>query len=64
MKLEHTIEVPAALQEVLIRPDGVVAYVSCDASKKVAEIRISDWTVARLIDAGPGVDGLAWAGQK
>ena len=64
MKLEHTIDVPAAPQEVLIRPDGVVAYVSCDASKKVAEIRISDWAVARLIDAGPGVDGLAWAGQK
>lgn len=61
MKVEHTIDVPAAPQEVLIRPDGAVAYVSCDASQKVAEIRTSDWTVARLIDAGPGADGLAWA---
>jgi DNA-binding beta-propeller fold protein YncE len=64
MKTEHTIDVPAAPQEVLIRPDGAVAYVSCDASQKVAEIRTSDWAVSRLIDAGPGADGLAWARGK
>jgi YVTN family beta-propeller protein len=64
MKLEHAIDVPAAPQEVLIRPDGAVAYVSCATSHKVAEIRTSDWTVTRLIDAGPGADGLAWASQK
>jgi YVTN family beta-propeller protein len=63
MKLDHVVDVPAAPQEVLVRPDGGVAYVSCDASKKVAEIRTSDWTVSRLIDAGAGVDGLAWARQ-
>ena len=63
MKVDHTVDVPAAPQEVLIRPDGEVAYVSCDASHQVAEIRTSDWTVARLIDAGPGADGLAWARQ-
>jgi YVTN family beta-propeller protein len=63
MKLDHTIDVPAAPQEVLVRPDGAAAYVSCDASHKVAEIRTSDWTVSRLIDAGAGADGLAWAGQ-
>ena len=50
--------------EVLVRPDGAVAYVSCDASHKVAEIQTSNWTVSRLIDAGPGADGLAWAQQK
>ncbi len=64
MKVEHAIDVPAAPQEVLIRPDGGVAYVSCDASHKVAEIRTSDWTVTRLIDAGAGADGLAWAAQR
>jgi hypothetical protein len=63
MKLDHAIDVPAAPQEVLVRPDGAVAYVSCDTSRKVAEIRTSGWTVARLIDAGAGVDGLAWARQ-
>jgi YVTN family beta-propeller protein len=63
MKLDHAIDVPASPQEVLIRPDGAVAFVSCDRSQKVAEIRTSDWTVTRLIDAGAGVDGLAWAQQ-
>jgi DNA-binding beta-propeller fold protein YncE len=64
LRIEHTIDVPPAPQEVLIRPDGAIAYVSCDASHKVAAIRTSDWTVAGLIDAGPGADGLAWAIQK
>jgi YVTN family beta-propeller protein len=63
MKVEHTINVPAKPQEVLIRPDGAVAYVSCDTSHKVAEIRTSDWTVEKVIDAGAGADGLAWARQ-
>jgi DNA-binding beta-propeller fold protein YncE len=63
MKVVHTITVPAAPQEMLIRPDGRTAYVSCDASAKVAEISLTDWKVTRLIDAGKGADGLAWAGQ-
>lgn len=61
MKVAHTIDVPAAPQEILISPDGKLAYASCDASHKVAAIRISDWIVEKLIDAGPGADGLAWA---
>lgn len=63
MKMAHIIDVPAAPQEALVRPDGQVAYVSCDASKKVAVIRTSDWTVEKMIDAGPSADGLAWAGK-
>jgi YVTN family beta-propeller protein len=61
MKVAHTIDIPAAPQEVLVRPDGKMAYVSCDASRKVAAIRTSDWTVEKLINAGPVADGLAWA---
>jgi YVTN family beta-propeller protein len=57
----HTLDMPKAPQEVLVRPDGGEAYVSCDASKKVAVIDTKDWTVRTLIDAGAGVDGLAWA---
>lgn len=64
MKVAHTIGVPAVPQEVLVRPDGAVAYVSCDRSHKVAVIRISDWTVEKWIDAGPAVDGLAWAASN
>jgi YVTN family beta-propeller protein len=55
------LDVPKAPQEVLVRPDGRVAYVSCDASGKVAEIDLQAWKVSRLIEAGPYVDGLAWA---
>ncbi len=64
MKVAHTIDVPANPQEVLVSPDGKKAYVSCDASQKVAVIRTSDWTVEKLIDAGRGVDGLAWAASN
>jgi DNA-binding beta-propeller fold protein YncE len=60
-KVARLIDVPRAPQEVLIRPDQRVAYVSCDASHQVAEINLSDWRVTRLIDAGKSVDGLAWA---
>ena len=64
MKVAHTIEVPSAPQEILVRPDGRVAYASCDSSHKIAVIRTSDWSVEKLIDAGAGADGLAWAPAK
>jgi YVTN family beta-propeller protein len=60
MRVVRTIKVPPSPQEVLIRPDGQVAYVSCSASHQVAAIQISDWGV-KLIEAGSGADGLAWA---
>jgi hypothetical protein len=52
--------VPPSPQEVATRPDGRVAYVSCDQSHQVAAIQINNWDV-KLIDAGSGADGLAWA---
>jgi DNA-binding beta-propeller fold protein YncE len=55
-----TISVPALPQEVLVRPDGKVAYVSCDTSHQVAAIDLATWGV-KLIEAGNGADGLAWA---
>jgi YVTN family beta-propeller protein len=61
MKVAHEIDVPTAPQEVVIQPDGRTAYVSCDASGKVAAINLTDWKVDKLIDAGKGADGLAWA---
>ena len=63
MKVAHTIEVPRAPQEVVMRPDSKIAYVSCDASKQVVAIDTKDWKVEKLIDAGPGADGLAWAAE-
>jgi len=64
MQVAHTIDVPTKPQEVLIAPDGKTAYVSCDQSAKVAVINIADWSVQGMIDAGKGVDGLAWATPK
>jgi YVTN family beta-propeller protein len=64
LKVAHTMDVPRAPQEVLVRPDGEEAYVSCDASRQIAVIDVKDWKVKKLIDAGPGADGLAWAVAK
>jgi DNA-binding beta-propeller fold protein YncE len=61
MKVARTIDVPVKPQEVLLSPDGRVAYVSCDETGKIAQVSLSDWKVEKLIDAGKGADGLAWA---
>jgi YVTN family beta-propeller protein len=60
----RTIDAPALPQEVLIRPDGKVAYVSCNTSHQVVAIAldgpVDNWKTT-LIEAGNGADGLAWA---
>jgi DNA-binding beta-propeller fold protein YncE len=61
MQVVKALDVPKAPQMVVVRPDGRAAYVSCDASGQVAEIALPDFKLARLIDAGPTADGLAWA---
>jgi YVTN family beta-propeller protein len=66
MKLASTLDVPHAPQEVLVRPDGLEAYVSCTATRQagqVAVIDVKNMKVSKLIDAGRGADGLAWANQ-
>lgn len=50
-------------QEVLVRPDGKTAYVSCDKPGKVAEIDLATFHENRLIPTGAGSDGLAWASK-
>ena len=60
MQITKTVSVAANPQEVLVRPDGLVAYVSCIDTGQVAAITLKDWSV-KLIDAGKGADGLAWA---
>jgi YVTN family beta-propeller protein len=60
MRVVRTIKVPPTPQEVLVRPDGRAAYVSCSSSHQIATIQIDDWSV-KLIEAGRGADGLAWA---
>ncbi|GAC1355221.1 MAG: hypothetical protein NVSMB3_00060 [Acidobacteriaceae bacterium] len=63
----RTIDLGKGPVEVLVRPDGRVAYVSCSPDAAVAELAIAGdvagWHVARMIPAGAGADGLAWAGR-
>ena len=61
MKVARTLQVPRAPQAIVMRPDGAVAYVSCDASAKVAVIDLKEWKVTTLIEVGKNADGLAWA---
>jgi DNA-binding beta-propeller fold protein YncE len=61
MKVAHTVDVGMRTQEVLLAPDGQTAYVSCDQDGKVAAIDLTNWKVKKVIDAGKGADGLAWA---
>ncbi len=63
LEVVRTIDVPGNPQEVLMRPDGKVAYVSCNVSGKIAAIDLGDWKV-QLIDAGHGADGLGWSSVK
>ncbi len=64
MQYSRSLDVPPAPQEVLVRPDGAKAYVSCDKSHQVAVINLKHWRVERLLQAGAGADGLAWAPQN
>lgn len=64
LRVARTIDVPTSPQAVVVRPDGMTAYVSSDASAKISAIRTADWKVDRLIDAGNGADGLAWANGR
>ncbi len=61
MQVVRHIEVPSAPQEILIHPDGRTAYVSCNTSGEVAAIDLAGWKTQKLIHAGSGSDGLAWA---
>jgi DNA-binding beta-propeller fold protein YncE len=61
MNVVRTLNVPTAPQEVLVRPDGEVAYVSCDHTGQIAVINVDRWKLEKLIAVGPVDDGLAWA---
>ena len=60
MKVARTVEVGGGTGEILMNPDGKVAYVSCPADGTVAEIDLTNWKVVKLITAGQKADGLAW----
>jgi DNA-binding beta-propeller fold protein YncE len=61
MTLAQSVDVGKNPQEVLVRPDGKAAYVSCMSGNQVAEIDLATWKVSRNIATGAGTDGLGWA---
>jgi DNA-binding beta-propeller fold protein YncE len=63
LKVVNTIDVAHGPAEILVRPDGKVAYVSCPGSNQVAAIDLEQWKVEALINTGEYADGLAWAGE-
>jgi YVTN family beta-propeller protein len=60
MKVEQVIHVPADPQEIVVRPDDRIAYVSCDQSKQVVGISLASGKIEKVIAVGAGADGLAW----
>ena len=52
-------DVPAAPQGVLVPPEDVAAYISSDASRKIAVLDLKAWKIGKLIEVGAGADGLA-----
>jgi YVTN family beta-propeller protein len=61
MQVVHTTDLPAGGQgEILMRPDGKVAYVSGYPGHQVAEVEVGSWNVARVIEVGQRGDGMAW----
>jgi DNA-binding beta-propeller fold protein YncE len=61
LQVVRVIQVPPKPIEILVTPRDDFAYVTCGRSGKIAAIKLSDWTVQRVFDAGKHVDGLAWA---
>jgi YVTN family beta-propeller protein len=63
MKVTKTFDAPKSPQEIVVQPDGRRAYISCSSSGKVAVLNLQIWQMEDPIQAGKGVDGMAWAGQ-
>ena len=64
MKVDRTVQVGADPVQILVRPDRPVAYVSCSGEGKVAVLNLESWKVEKMIETGPGADGLAWVSTR
>jgi len=61
MQVVQTIKIGERPQEVLVRPDGLMAYVSCFGGHQVAVVDLATLKVTAMIDVGQKADGMAWA---
>jgi YVTN family beta-propeller protein len=60
-KLEESFDIPPALGELLLTPDGKFAFVSCPAAGTIEVLDVPGHKMLQPIKLTPGVDGLAWA---
>jgi YVTN family beta-propeller protein len=60
-KVEESFDIPAALGELLITPDGKFAFVSCPQAGTIEVLDILGHKLLQPIKLTQGVDGLAWA---
>jgi YVTN family beta-propeller protein len=60
-KVEESFDIPPALGELLLTPNGKFAFVSCPAAGTIEVLDISAHKLLQPIKLTPGVDGLAWA---
>jgi len=60
-KLEESFDIPAALGELLLTPDGKVAFVSCPQAGTIEVLDVPARKLLQPIKLTQGVDGLAWA---
>jgi len=58
--LEKTYDIPAALGEVTLTPDGSHAYVSCPQAGTVEVLNLRDGKLEEPLHLTKGVDGLTW----
>lgn len=64
MKVTRSLDAPKSPQEIVVQPDGRRAYISCSSSSgQIAVLNLETWEMEKPIQAGQGVDGMAWAGQ-
>ena len=61
LRVVRTIKIGPRPQEVLVRPDGALAFVSCFGGHQVAVVDLATWEVVGMIDVGQRADGMAWA---
>ena len=59
MKVVRQVELEEVPTEVIVRPDGKVAYVTC--GHRVAALDTANWNVLGWTATGNGADGVAWA---
>jgi len=60
-KLEESFDIPAALGELLLTPDGKFAFVSCPQAGTIEVLDVAGRKLLQPIKLTQGVDGLAWA---